>query len=79
MGSNSLLFGATQSGSQQETVTASSFQAGNGCISTGFWSLDFGGHITGGNRVIAALVSPTVVTLAPGASAIVGKYVYRML
>jgi hypothetical protein len=79
VGSNSLLFGATQSGSQQETVTASSFQAGNGCISTGFWLIDFGGHVTGGNRVIAGLVNPTVVTLAPGASAIVGKYVYRML
>ena len=79
VGSNSLLFGATQSGSQVDTVTASSFQAGNGCISTGFWLIDFGGHVTGGNRVIAGLVSPTVVTLAPGASAIVGKYVYRML
>jgi hypothetical protein len=79
VGSNSLVFGATQAGAQQDTVTRSSFQAGNGCISTEFWLVDFGGHVTGGNRVIAGLVAPTVITLAPGASANVGKYVYRML
>ena len=79
VGSNSLVFGATQSGASQETVTGSSFQAGNGCISTAFWLTDFGGHVTGGNRVIVGLVNPSVVALAPGASANVGKYVYRML
>jgi hypothetical protein len=79
VGANSLLFGATQSGAQQDTVTLSSFQAGNGCISPAFWLIDFSGHVTGGNRVIAGLVNPTVITLAPGASANVGKYTYRML
>jgi hypothetical protein len=79
VGSNSLLFGAGQSGSNQQTVTVSSFQSGNGCISPAFWAIDGSGHVTGGNRLIAGLVNPTVISLAPGASANVGKYVYRMV
>lgn len=77
VGTNSLLFGATQSGAETQTLAVSGFQAANGC--SGSARLDPPGPIGGGNRMFQALVNPFAHTLAPGASASVGKFVYRML
>jgi hypothetical protein len=77
IGTNSLLFGATQSGAQAHTLAVSAFQAANGC--NGSARLDLPGPIAGGNRMFEGLVIPFSHTLAPGASESVGKFVYRMV
>jgi hypothetical protein len=76
IGANSLLFGATQSTAFVRTGTVADFQAAGGC---GAYPLDPPGSVTGGSRVLEAGVPPLGTTLAAGASANFGKFVYRML
>jgi hypothetical protein len=75
VGTNSLLFGATHSGASVFTGTVTNFQAGGGC---GNYNVDNAGFVTGGNRVFIAQAVRSA-SLAAGAEANVGNFVYRML
>jgi hypothetical protein len=75
VGSNSLLFGPTQSPAVVRTTPLANFQAGGGCAN---YSLDPAGAVTGGNRVFLGFLSIPFRTLAPNQSVNLGKFVYRM-
>ena len=73
-GTNSLLFGPTQSEGNVWTATVSSFRAGRGCLA---YSGDPPGHVSGGDRLFDAYLEPFYP--APNQSISVGKFVYRMV
>jgi hypothetical protein len=75
VGSNALLFGATQSPAVVRTATLANFQAGAGCAN---YSLDPAGPVMGGNRVFLGFLSIPFASLAPSQSVNLGKFVYRM-
>jgi hypothetical protein len=77
VGANSLLFGPTQDTARVRTASVANFQALAGCAS---YVTDPPGPVTGGNRVLVGFVNNGLATtIAPGASANLGKFMYRML
>jgi hypothetical protein len=76
VGSNSLLFGPTQSSAAVRTATVSNFQGGGGCAQYSGQA----GFVTGGNRVVVGFINGgNLVSIAPNQSLNMGKFVYRML
>jgi hypothetical protein len=75
VGSNSLLFGATQTNAVVQTEPVVNFRAAQGCGSA---APDPPGPVTGGNRVFNGHLD-TGFRLEPGVQTSVGKFVYRML
>jgi hypothetical protein len=73
-GTNSLLFGPTQSSAVVFTETYASFVAASGCGGT----VESSGFVTGGNRVFSGALFATP-TIAHNQSVSLGKFVYRML
>ena len=75
-GTQSLLFGPTQSSGTVLHATVARFQDGGGCAN---YDVGAPGYVGGGNRVFMGFISAPPFSIAPNESVNIGKFVYRML